>query len=34
MQESGEIKGEENLKYLVSHIEKFQTSQQTWTPQQ
>lgn len=34
MRDSGEIKAEENLKFLVSHIEKFQTNQQTWTPQQ
>lgn len=34
MQDSGEIKAEENIKCLVSHIEKFQTNQQTWTPQQ
>lgn len=29
MQESGEIKAQENLKCLVSHIEKFQINQQT-----
>lgn len=34
MQESGEVRAEENLKYLVSHMEKFQTGQLTWTPQE